>query len=121
MDSQPWGCRHSAQIAGLPMKVLVLSRWFPYPPDNGSRIRIRNVMSELSRSHDVSLLSFYEQDQRDQRQLATAALASCCSSIQTVAYRRNRPSRVPSVRALFDRQPRSMLAEYSTSMSAAVA
>lgn len=40
------------------MKILFLSRWFPYPMNNGSKIRIYNLLRGLSRHHEVTLLSF---------------------------------------------------------------
>lgn len=40
------------------MKILFLSRWFPYPTNNGSKIRIYNLLRGLSQLHDVTLLSF---------------------------------------------------------------
>jgi polysaccharide biosynthesis protein PslH len=42
------------------MKILFLSRWFPFPADNGSKIRIYNLICGLSRYHEVTLLSFYD-------------------------------------------------------------
>ncbi len=42
------------------MRVLFLSRWYPYPPDNGSKIRIGNLLRALCESDDVTLLSFSE-------------------------------------------------------------
>ena len=40
------------------MNVLFLSRWFPYPPDNGSKIRAFNLIRRLSLRHEVDLISF---------------------------------------------------------------
>src|SRR5512143_3377165 len=40
------------------MRVLVLSTWFPYPPDNGSKTRVYHLLHALSVRHEVSLLSF---------------------------------------------------------------
>ncbi len=40
------------------MRVLVLSTWFPYPPDNGSKIRVFQLLRALGSAHQVSLLSF---------------------------------------------------------------
>ena len=37
------------------MRVLFLSRWLPYPTDNGSKIRIFNILRQLSSRWDVSL------------------------------------------------------------------
>ena len=40
------------------MRVLFLSTWFPYPPDNGSRIRAYHLVRALSGSHQVTLVAF---------------------------------------------------------------
>lgn len=40
------------------MKVLFLSTWFPYPPDNGSKLRVYHLLRALGQAHAVSLLSF---------------------------------------------------------------
>jgi len=40
------------------MRILFLSRWYPFPADNGSRIRIYNLIRQLARCHEVHLISF---------------------------------------------------------------
>lgn len=40
------------------MRLLFLSAWFPYPPDNGSRLRVYHLLRSLSERHDVTLISF---------------------------------------------------------------
>lgn len=40
------------------MNILFLSRWFPFPPDNGARIRVHHLLNGLSQLHDVTLLAF---------------------------------------------------------------
>ena len=50
-----------ALVSLLSMKILFLSRWFPLPPNNGSKIRIYNLLQGLSQRHDVTLLSFSDQ------------------------------------------------------------
>lgn len=40
------------------MKILALSTWYPFPPDNGSKIRAYYLLSELSRAHEVALIAF---------------------------------------------------------------
>ncbi len=39
------------------MRILFLSTWFPYPPDNGSKIRVYHLLRALSAKHQVSLVS----------------------------------------------------------------
>jgi polysaccharide biosynthesis protein PslH len=40
------------------MRILFLSRWYPYPPDNGSKIRVFGLLRGLCQQHDVTLISF---------------------------------------------------------------
>ena len=40
------------------MRVLILSTWFPYPPDNGAKIRAHYLIRALSDKHDVTLATF---------------------------------------------------------------
>jgi len=40
------------------MDILFLSTWFPYPPDNGSKLRVAHLLRALARAHQVSLVSF---------------------------------------------------------------
>jgi len=40
------------------MKILFLSTWFPYPPDNGSKIRVYHLLRALQRKHETVVLSF---------------------------------------------------------------
>lgn len=40
------------------MRILFLSTWFPYPPDNGAKIRVYHLLRALNSKHDVTLVSF---------------------------------------------------------------
>ena len=40
------------------MRILFLSGWFPYPPDNGARMRVYSILRQLARWHEIGLLSF---------------------------------------------------------------
>ena len=40
------------------MKLLFLSPYLPSPPQSGAPRRVHGIMSELARSHEVSLLAF---------------------------------------------------------------
>ena len=48
----------SPQPGSLVMKILFLSPWFPFPPDNGSKIRVYNLLRFLSRQHSLTLIAF---------------------------------------------------------------
>lgn len=40
------------------MHLLFLTPWHPWPPDNGSRIRVSQLLRALATRHEVSLLTF---------------------------------------------------------------
>jgi hypothetical protein len=40
------------------LRILFLSTWYPYPPDNGSKIRVFHLLRALGKSHGVTLISF---------------------------------------------------------------
>ena len=40
------------------MNILFLSAWFPYPPDNGSKIRVYHLLRALAQRHEVTLVAF---------------------------------------------------------------
>jgi len=41
------------------MRVLFLSTWFPYPPDNGSKIRVYYLLRALAERHEVTTVAFH--------------------------------------------------------------
>lgn len=45
------------------MKIFFLSSWFPFPPDNGSRIRVYNLLRTLAQRHVVTLITFAESNE----------------------------------------------------------
>jgi glycosyltransferase involved in cell wall biosynthesis len=102
------------------MKVLFLSRWLPYPPDNGSRIRIFNLIKELARHHDVALVTFVDGDNADPAESA-GALSKYCSSVRRVPYREYRPYGPRAMRGLFSPVPRSLIDTYSPELASVAA
>ena len=40
------------------MRILFLSRWYPYPADNGSKLRVSALLRGLCERHEVTLISF---------------------------------------------------------------
>ncbi|NLE99438.1 MAG: glycosyltransferase [Anaerolineales bacterium] len=40
------------------MRILFLSTWFPYPPSNGSRLRVNYLLRALARDHAVTAAAF---------------------------------------------------------------
>jgi glycosyltransferase involved in cell wall biosynthesis len=49
------------------MRILFLSPWHPYPPDNGARLRIFHILKGLSEAHEITLMTFAEKDRLHSR------------------------------------------------------
>ncbi|WP_395144982.1 glycosyltransferase family 4 protein [Armatimonas sp.] len=44
------------------MRLLIVSPWFPYPPDNGSRLRAWHLIQRLAERHEVRLIVGRQED-----------------------------------------------------------
>jgi glycosyltransferase involved in cell wall biosynthesis len=95
------------------MHILFLSRWYPYPPDNGSRIRIFNLLKHLSERHDITLLSFTDDAVSDQQR---AAMLDYCLDVQLATYRTFKPHKLKALLGFFAPRPRSVVDTYSVEM-----
>jgi glycosyltransferase involved in cell wall biosynthesis len=100
------------------MKILFLSSWFPYPPDNGSRIRVFNLIRQLARVHDVKLLAFSQSgvvcDER------IGEMRRYCAGVDVVPRTPFRPNSLRSLVGFFSARPRSFVDTYSHRMAALV-
>jgi polysaccharide biosynthesis protein PslH len=95
------------------MKILFLSRWFPFPVNNGSKIRVHNLLRGLSQVHEVVLLSFY-----DPREVSLDEVRKYpyCSQVQVVPWKSFNFHTWRSDLGLFSSTPRSLLDTYSPEM-----
>ena len=98
------------------MRILFLSRWYPYPANNGSRLRISNLIEQLGREHEVALLSFKEPEQRT---IATdqGGLPGLSSIVAVVPHRGYRPRGARARLGLFSSQPRSLFDAHSPELA----
>lgn len=99
------------------MKVLFLSRWYPYPPDNGSKIRILNLLRHLSAHHQVDLISFATEVVTDAQ---IAAVQPFCRRVAIIPYRPFRPGRLKALLGFFAAQPRSVIDTFNVDLQQCV-
>ncbi|MCK6538990.1 MAG: glycosyltransferase [Anaerolineales bacterium] len=99
------------------MKILFLSRWFPYPTNNGSKIRIYNLLRGLSQLHDVTLLSFVDQPEASPE---APEAREICSKVKVVPWREFDPGNIRARLALFNLKPRSIVDTFSPEMAGAI-
>jgi len=99
------------------MRVLFLSRWYPYPPNNGSKIRVFNLIKQLARHHDITLLSFA---QGPMSEVCLREMEFYCRSVHIVPYEEFHPTRLKALLGFFSTRPRSIVDTYSREMQTLV-
>jgi polysaccharide biosynthesis protein PslH len=99
------------------MKILFLSHWFPFPTDNGSKLRVCNLLQGLSQHHDVTLLSFSEhQNMRS----PGSEIGSLCSDVQVLPWRAFDPHSLRARLGFLNLSPRFLADTYSVQMDALI-
>jgi len=101
------------------VRILFISGWYPYPPDNGAKIREFNLIKQLASRHEITLLSFYSSpDSMSQERLD--AMRPHCRSVAAVSYKEFNPTRFRALLALFSTRPRAVVDTYSLEMAGLV-
>jgi glycosyltransferase involved in cell wall biosynthesis len=96
------------------MKILFLSRWFPFPANNGSKLRIYNLLRGLSQYHDVTLLSFTDQPEAN---LDMVEVRSLCTDVQVVPWKEFDPHSLQARLGFLSLKPRSVIDTFSPEMA----
>ncbi|MHB1457839.1 MAG: glycosyltransferase family 4 protein [Armatimonadota bacterium] len=99
------------------MKILFISSWFPYPPDNGSRIRAYNLLKALSVKHKISLISLYQADSRIE---LVDALKDMCDVLSIHESKVFKPGTLKSILGYLSIRPRSFIDTYNPEIEAAI-
>ncbi len=100
------------------MRILFLSRWFPYPITNGSKLRIYHLLARLAAHHEITLLSFADEVGEA---VASPELRSFCTVAQAVPWQPYVPTSWRGRRGFFTLTPRSVVNSYSPAMAQAIA
>jgi glycosyltransferase involved in cell wall biosynthesis len=94
------------------MNIVFISPWFPYPPENGSKIRIYNLLKTLSNHHKIRLISFV----REGEHADPEGLEGICQLEATVPWRKFNPTSWKSLAGFFSPTPRSIVDTFSPIM-----
>ncbi len=99
------------------MKILFISRWYPFPPDNGSKIRIFNLLKYLSACHEVDLISFVSETVTNEQMVA---MNGYFNRVNTIPYRSFQPGRLKALAGFFSPKPRSVIDTYNANLQRCV-
>lgn len=102
------------------MKVLLISRWKPFPADNGAKIRVWNVIKTLAQVHEMSLITFEDSDRIADAAAVDDELHAVCSRVEVLPYQAFQPSGQRARAAFLSPKPRSMVDTYSIAMRDAI-
>ncbi|MEZ4661160.1 MAG: glycosyltransferase, partial [Caldilineaceae bacterium] len=94
-----------------------LSRWFPYPPSNGSKLRIFNLLTGLAQQHTIDLIAFAEEPAAT---LALEPLQQICDRVQVVPWHEFKNGSQAARLGYFKATPRYYLDTYSPAMQAQI-
>lgn len=97
------------------MHIVLISWWWPYPATNGSKIRLYNLLRNLAAQHELTLLSFAE-DQEDTRE-SIAHLQTFCSRVESIPRPQYNPGGMKAMLGYLSRWPRSLVDVYSAPMA----
>lgn len=99
------------------MRILALASWWPEPADNGSRLRIANLLRALAASHELHLISMAQSPVTAEQQ---ARVRQICASVVTVTQRQARPGPLAPLRSLLPGEPASVRAAWDPDLAALV-
>lgn len=101
------------------MNLLVLSPWFPAPPDNGSRLRAFHLLRcWRDAGHGIHLLTGLQDDIADTA--ALSALEALCESVQVFDWHWHDGGRGSPLKTLLSNVPRSVAETRNPALTAAM-
>ena len=99
------------------MHILFLSRWYPFPPTNGSKLRIYNLLKAICSRHTITLLTFIEPGESIS---PPAVSIQNLVEIQTILRKPFNPTGWRARLGLFSPKPRFVIDTYSVEMENAI-
>jgi glycosyltransferase involved in cell wall biosynthesis len=96
------------------VRILLISTWFPYPPDNGSKIRAYNLLRHLAAAHEITLLSFM---QHESQSSLIPAIEPFCQQVRVTPEIPFQPQGLRSALALLSPRPRSVVQTFNPTMA----
>jgi len=96
------------------MKILFLSTWFPYPPNQGSKNRALHLLKALASRHEVALVSFEDVEIAPEWR---AEIQKLCPVVETLARKPFAARRTRTWQGWLSSKPSAVVAIHSPEMS----
>lgn len=100
------------------MRILALSTWWPEPADNGSRMRIMQLLRALGARHELHLVAF---SQGPAEKVQREELEQICASVVAIERPERALTTADRLQSLFVAEPASVRATWSNVFATAVA
>jgi polysaccharide biosynthesis protein PslH len=97
------------------MRLIFVSWWWPYPANNGSKIRIYNLLRQLASVHEITLLSFAEPDEATPDDIAR--MKTFCHHLEAFPKPHAHPGKIESLQGYLAPWPRSMVYNYTPAVA----
>jgi len=101
------------------LKILMLSLYYPYPLDQGSNIRVYNLLARLAERHEVDLITYGPREEATPPGLDK--LRHHCGAVTIVSPTPLVHGRIVRAAALLFSRPRSVVLGHDPAMDTAVA
>jgi len=102
------------------MNILFLSAWYPYPPNNGSKLRIYNLLRGLAELHTVTLVSLADPGQPEL--ISTPPeLKAICREVYAIPSRSYQAGSLRALLGFFASKPRVLVDRHVKAMADRVA
>ena len=98
------------------MKILAISTWFPYPPDNGSKARAYNLLRHIGAHHSLDMIAMC-QSKKDLSHMDE--VQAFCRRVAVFPEPQFVPQRVSTWSGFFSPTPRYFLEHHSAQLEAA--
>lgn len=114
-----WFLKRLTQVGGDSsiVRILFLSSWFPYPPINGAKIRIYNLIQYLAKYHEIDLVAFTRTIPIEEARMHLPHLEQFCRSAEVVAARPFVPDSLAAYKGFVSLRPRSVVQTYNPEMA----
>ncbi len=100
------------------MHIIYISWWWPYPANNGAKIRIYNLLRQLAAQHTITLLSFAEPGEADAEQVEH--MQQFCREVTVFPRPHPRPNKFELIQGYLSAWPRSLFYNYCPEVTEAI-